>query len=131
MNVELIRDDASYNRAMKRLLQLMDLQSAENTPESDELEFVFLMIEHYELRTFPALTYDPDPIEEIEFHLDRLGLTRRDLIPILGSESRVSEILNRKRPLTLAMIRRLHKELGMSADVLLELTGPASLRKAS
>jgi HTH-type transcriptional regulator/antitoxin HigA len=82
------------------------------------LELLTLLVEAYEEQHYPITP--PDPIEAIEFHVERLGLSRRDLEPYIGSRARVSEILNRRRPLTLAMIRKLQAGLGIPAATLLQ-----------
>jgi HTH-type transcriptional regulator / antitoxin HigA len=87
------------------------------TPDGDLLEMLVILVEAYEEQHYPIAP--PDPIEAIEFHRERLGVTRRDLEPYIGSRARVSEILNRRRPLTLAMIRRLQAGLGIPAEILL------------
>ena len=88
------------------------------TPEGDLLEVLTILVEAYEEEHYPITP--PDPIEAIKFHMERMGLTRRDLEPYIGSRARVSEILNRRRPLTLAMIRRLQEGLGIPAETLLQ-----------
>ncbi len=88
------------------------------SPEGDRLDVLATLVEAYEERRFPIEA--PDPIEAIQFRMEQMGLTRKDLEPILGSRARVSEILNRKRPLTLPMIRRLAADLKIPADVLIQ-----------
>ena len=87
------------------------------TPEGDRLDVLVTLVEAYEARHHPVPP--PDPIDAIKFHMEQQGLTTKDLEPILGHRGRVSEVLNRKRPLTLAMIRRLHASLGIPAEVLI------------
>ena len=87
------------------------------TPEGDRLDVLATLIDAYEARHHPI--DPPDPIEAIRFRMEQQGLTRRDLEPLIGSRARVTEVLNRKRSLSIAMIRRLHTELGISADVLI------------
>jgi HTH-type transcriptional regulator/antitoxin HigA len=93
------------------------MDAAADTPEGDRLDLLATLIEHYETRHYPIET--PDPIAAIEFMMEQKGLTRRDLEPAIGSRGRVSEILTRKRPLTLAMIRELSPLLSLPADVLI------------
>jgi HTH-type transcriptional regulator/antitoxin HigA len=115
MNIKLLRSEADYQAALAKIDAIFDAQPG--TPKADELEVLILLVETYEDQHDPI--DPPDPIDAIEFHLDRLGLTRRDLEPYIGSRGRVSEILNRKRPLTMTMIRRLHQGLGIPAETLL------------
>jgi HTH-type transcriptional regulator/antitoxin HigA len=89
-----------------------------NTPEGDRLDVLSTLIEAYEARHWPI--DPPDPIDAIKARMAQHGLRPRDLEPLLGGRGRVSEVLNRKRPLTLAMIRRLHRELGIPAAVLVK-----------
>ena len=98
----------------------------DGSPENNELEVLLLLVKDYEDRAVPSP--DPDPIEYILFRMEQLKKTRRDLIPYIGSESKVSEVLARKRPLSLAMIRRLNEGLGIPAEVLIK---PIQLRKKS
>lgn len=127
VDFRILRTRAEYDVVMARLGELMDSDPAPGSPGEEEIELLVLLLEDYERKN--TLLPPPDPIEAILFRLDQMGKTRRDLIPILGSESRVSEVLNRKRPLTLAMIRRLHSELDIATDVLISLA--PTLRKAS
>jgi HTH-type transcriptional regulator/antitoxin HigA len=102
--------------ALKQVEQLFD--AAPNTPEGDRLEVLTTLIEAYEERHYSIPL--PDPVETILYHLDSRGISRRDLEPFIGSRARVSEVLNRKRPLTIGMIRKLHKGLGIPAEVLIQ-----------
>jgi HTH-type transcriptional regulator/antitoxin HigA len=115
MTVHLIRTEADHQRAIARISTLMSARPG--TPEFDELDALATLVEAYENKTLPM--DPPDPIAAIEFRMDQQGLTRKDLEPILGSRARVSEVMNGRRPLTLAMIRRLHDELGIAADILI------------
>jgi HTH-type transcriptional regulator/antitoxin HigA len=110
-----IRTQADYELALKQAEQLWGAQTG--TPEGDRLDVLATLIDAYEAKAFPI--DPPDPIEALQFRMESLGLTRRDLEPILGTRNRVSEVLNRKRPLSLAMIRRLHEALGIPADILI------------
>ncbi|HEY0882414.1 MAG TPA: transcriptional regulator, partial [Archangium sp.] len=87
------------------------------TPEHDALEVLALLVDDYERRTFPM--EDPDPVEAIRFRLEQAGMGPRDLVPILGSRSRVSEVLNHKRGLTVAMVRRLYDQLQIPMEALI------------
>jgi HTH-type transcriptional regulator/antitoxin HigA len=90
------------------------------TPEGDRLDILATLVQAYEARHFPIGA--PDPVEAIKFRMEQGGLTVKDLEPIIGRSNRVYEVLNHKRPLTLAMIRRLHRSLGIPAEVLIAQT---------
>lgn len=126
MNIKVIKEREDYTQAMARLAGLMDLDPKPGSEEENELELLALVVEDYERKAVP---FDqPDPVEAILFRLDQAGLMRKDLIPYIGSASKVSEVLSRKRPLSLAMIRKLHNGLGIPADSLLgaeQHVGPA------
>ncbi|MDY0019773.1 MAG: ImmA/IrrE family metallo-endopeptidase, partial [Anaerolineae bacterium] len=119
MKPKIIKNEADYQAALERLESLMDAQPG--TPEEDELELFAVLIETYEKDAFPIGL--PDPIAAIQFRMEQQGLTRKDLEPYIGSQSKVSEVLNRKRPLSLSMIRALHAGLGIPAEVLLHDPG--------
>jgi len=119
MNPKVLKTEAEYEQALTHLETLMDAQPG--TPQEEELELFAVLIENYEREHFPIGL--PDPIEAIQFRMEQGGLTRKDLEPYIGSQSKVSEVLNRKRPLSLAMIRALHKGLGIPAEVLLQEEG--------
>jgi HTH-type transcriptional regulator / antitoxin HigA len=128
MKPKLIKTQREYRSALRRAEELMDARAG--SAESDELELVAALIEIYEEEHEPVPP--PDPIEAIRFRMEQENLRPQDLAALIGSRSRVSEVLNRKRPLTLAMIRRLHRGLGIPADVLLgevATTSPRSARK--
>jgi HTH-type transcriptional regulator/antitoxin HigA len=116
MIIKPIKTEADYEAALKEVESLFDAKPCTN--EADRLEVLTTLIEAYEGKhyTIPL----PDPIEAIIYHMESRGLTRRDLEPFIGSRARVSEILNRKRPLTMEMIRNLHDKLGISAEVLIQ-----------
>jgi HTH-type transcriptional regulator / antitoxin HigA len=114
-----IRTEADYEAMLLRIESLMDAEAG--TPEADELEVLAMLVELYEEEHFPMSW--PDPIEAIRFRMDQAGLTARDLIPLLGSRAKVSEVLSGKRSLTLQMIRALHEHLGIPAEVLLRQPG--------
>ena len=124
MDIRPIRTEADYDAALAEVERLFEAQP--NTPEGDRLDLLTVLIEAYETRQYPIAP--PDPIEAILYYLESRGLTRRDLEPYIGSRARVAEILNRKRPLTLDMIRRLHTNLGIPAEVLIQpyATGDAA-----
>lgn len=115
MNIKLIRTKEELAAAFARLDQLWG--AASGTPEGDELEVLALLIEKYEDEH--CLMPPSDPIEAIKFRMEQQGLTQKDLEPFIGSSGRVSEVLNRKRKLSLAMIKRLHDGLHISYESLL------------
>ncbi|MEH6648836.1 MAG: ImmA/IrrE family metallo-endopeptidase [Motiliproteus sp.] len=114
---KIIRTDQEHEQALAHLMALMDMDPAPETSEADELDVLALLIERYEQEQFPIDL--PEPIEAIKFRMDQAELVQRDLIPYLGSASKVSEVLNGKRSLSLNMIRSLSEGLGISADVLI------------
>ncbi|TNM62864.1 helix-turn-helix domain-containing protein [Aliirhizobium smilacinae] len=116
-----IRNEADYNEAMALLKTLWG--AATGTPENDRLDLLVTLIDDYENLRHPMDL--PDPIDAILFRMEQQNLTRKDLESLLGSRGRVAEILNRKRPLSLDMIRRLHAELGIPAEVLIQPIRPA------
>jgi HTH-type transcriptional regulator/antitoxin HigA len=114
MDLKPIKTKRDYQAALKRADQLWDARAGSS--EADALDVLILLIADYEAKHFPIS--DPDPIQFLEYVMDSRGLTRKDLEPYLGSRGRVAEVLNRDRPLTLEMIRRLSDGLGLPADVL-------------
>lgn len=120
MEIRPIHDEASYKTALKEISSLMDLDPDVGTPDGDKLEILATLVESYETQHHPI--DPPDPIEAIKFRMEQAGLTPKDLEPIIGKRNRVYEILNRKRTLTLPMIRRLHRDLGISAESLINPT---------
>lgn len=119
MEHKIIKTEEEYKMAVDRLSSLMDAELG--TPEGEELELLAYLISNYENERFPISL--PDPVEAIKFRMEQQGLTQKELIPYLGSQSKVSEILNRKRPLTLTMIRNLHEGLEIPAEVLIQKAG--------
>lgn len=117
MNIKVIKSSNDYAQAMARLTALMALDPKADSKEDNELELLALVIEDYERKIAPPVA--PDPVEAILFRMDQMQLGRKELEPYIGSISKVSEVLSRKRPLSLSMIRRLHKGLGIPADVLI------------
>lgn len=115
MEITPIRTDADYRATLKEIEGLMAANP--NTPEGERLDVLVTLVEAFEARHFPLDL--PDPVDAIKFRMDQLGLTPKDLQPMIGRLNRVYEILNRKRPLTLAMIWRLHRELGVPAESLI------------
>ena len=118
MNVKIIKSAKDYEANMERLSVLMSLDPEPNSKEENELELLALVIQDFERQTVPPVK--ADPIESILFRMDQMQLTRKELIPFIGSISKVSEVLSRKRPLSLPMIRRLNQGLGIPADILIE-----------
>jgi HTH-type transcriptional regulator/antitoxin HigA len=114
MEIKPIRTDADHAAALRRIDSIMD--ALPGTPEGDELDVLATLVQAYEDRRFPI--DDPDPLAAIEFRMDQLGLTRKDLEPLLGPRGRVSEVLNGRRTLSLQMIRRLNRELGIPLESL-------------
>ena len=114
----LIHDDAEHAAALAELDRLLELGPRPDAPEADELHLLALVIEIYEQRRWPIAL--PDPVDAILFVMDQRGLTRRDLERYLGSRSRVSEVLSRKRSLSLRMIRELHEGLAIPLEVLVQ-----------
>lgn len=115
MTIKPIRNDDDLKRAFRRLEQIF--QAVEGSPQSDEREVLVTLIEAYENK---QVDFGPaDPVEAIKFRMEQDGLTPRDLEPFIGPSGRVSEVLNRKRPLSLRMIKRLHDGLGIPYERLL------------
>ena len=115
MKAKVIKNEADYEAALAYVATLMD--AAPGSAEEEELELFSLLVEQYEQEHYPIAP--PDPIDAILFRMEQEGLTRKDLAVYMGSASRVSEVLNRKRPLSLTMMRKVHEGLGIPADVLL------------
>jgi HTH-type transcriptional regulator/antitoxin HigA len=111
-----IRTEADHKTVLEEIERLFD--AVPGTPEGDQLEVLTLLVESYEEHHHPIPS--PDPVAALEYWMKSRGLTRRDLEPYLGSRARVAEILNRKRALTIEMIRRLHHELNIPAEILIQ-----------
>ncbi len=116
MDIRPIKTEADYRAALREAEYLWDAEPG--TPEGDQVEVLSTLIEAYEAKHHPIPA--PDPIAAILFMMEQKGLTRRDLEPAIGSRSRVSEILNRRRPLTLPMVRALSGLLNIPIDVLVQ-----------
>jgi HTH-type transcriptional regulator / antitoxin HigA len=129
LKIRPIKTETDYEAALARADELMDAEAG--SVEADELHVLAILIEAYEDQHYPM--NPPDPIEAIKFRMEQQGLTRKDLEPLIGSRTRVAEVLNRKRNLSIAMIRRLNAELGISAEILLRPTriAAAKPRKAA
>ena len=117
MDIAPIKSKRDYRRALKEIEGLMDAKR--NTPAGDRLDVLVTLVEAWEARYFPLDL--PDPVEAIKYHMEQKGLKPRDLAPFIGSRNRVYEVLGRKRPLTLKMIWRLHKGLGIPAESLIKV----------
>ena len=117
MDIHPIHTEADYRATLTEISALMDSDPEAGTPEWDRLDILSTLVVAYEARHFPVGM--PDPIEAIKFRMEQSGLSVKDLEPIIGKRKRIYEILNRKRPLTLPMIRRLHRVLGIPAEVLI------------
>ena len=115
MKPKLIKNAREYRMALSRVERLMD--AGRGTPQGDELELLATLVELYEDEHAPVLP--PDPVEAIRFRMEQSGMEAKDLVPFIGTRGRVSEVLHRRRPLTLNMIRRLHRGLGIPAELLL------------
>ncbi len=115
MKIMPIKDEGDYAAAVVEIDGLMDAEP--DTPEGDRLDVLTTLVADWE-ENHHAIE-EPDPIEAIVHRMEALGLERKDLEPMIGTRARVSEVLGRKRPLTIKMIRRLNKELRISADVLI------------
>lgn len=111
-----IRTKREHDAALKRVEALWNAKRG--TAAYDELEVLSILIEHYETIHYPVPS--ADPITAMEFRMEQMGLSRSDLAPLIGNRARVSEVLSKKRPLTLRMIRNLHKTLGIPAEVLIQ-----------
>lgn len=116
MRLRPIKSDADYRTALKRVEEIFEAKI--DTPEGDELEILGLMVDDYENKHFPIEA--PDPIEAIKIRMEDMQLKQVDLIPEIGGKSRVSEVLNRKRRLTVDMIRKLSPRLNLSSDLLIK-----------
>ena len=115
MHIRPIKTKADHRAALKEIERLMDAKPG--TPAGDRLDVLTTLVERYESQHEPI--EPPDPIDALSYYMESRGLKRRDLEPYLGSRARVAEVLNRRRPLTIEMIRKLHAGLGISADVLI------------
>ncbi|HEW98224.1 MAG: transcriptional regulator [Candidatus Parabeggiatoa sp. nov. 3] len=116
MEIKPIRVEADYEAALKEIEALFDARA--NTPEGDRLEVLSILVEAYENQHY-SIPY-PDPIEAIKYHLETRGLTRADLEPYIGNSVQVSDVLNKKHPLSIEMIRSLHAGLGILAETLIQ-----------
>lgn len=118
MTMKLIKTETQHQEALARLGELFDLDPDPGTAESDEIDVLALLIETYEKEVFPIDL--PSPVEAIKFRMDQQALAQKDLVPFIGSKSKVSEVLSGKRALSLNMIRKLHEGLGIPYEVLMQ-----------
>ncbi len=116
MNIKPIKTKKDHAQALKRVEALMTARA--NTPEGDELDILVTLVEAYEAKHYAIDA--PDPIAAIQHRMEALGMERKDLEPLLGSKSRVSEVLNRKRKLTMEMVRNLHENMQIPAEALIQ-----------
>jgi len=117
MNIHPIRTKADYKRALREVSAYFDNEPEPGSDDGDRFEILATLVEAYESKHFPIEA--PDPIEAIRFRMEQGGLTVKDLVPSIGQPNRVYEVLNRKRGLTLEMIRNLHRNLGIPAESLI------------
>lgn len=115
MDIRPIKTEQDYNSAIKRIEELWG--SKKDTLNGDELDLLVTLVESYEMKHFPIAP--PDPVDAIKFRMEQMGMSKEDMVKYLGSQSRVSEILNRKRKLTLKMVKSLYKGLKIPAEILL------------
>lgn len=115
MNIRPIRNNSDHESALKRIEALMSARK--DTAEGDELDVLATLVDVYEKEQFPIDS--PDPVEAIKFRMEQMGLERKDLEPFIGSRARVSEVLNKRRGLSLKMIRALHDELDIPLEALI------------
>lgn len=118
MEIHPIRTEEDYKVALREVSAFFDSDPAPGSASSDRFEVLLTLVEAYESKHFPIEL--PDPIEAIRFRMEQGGLTPKDLVPAIGRINRVYEILNRKRPLTLAMIWKLHQKFGIPAESLIQ-----------
>ena len=118
MNIQPIKTESDYNTALSNIEHLWGAPT--DTPEGDHLDILLVLVENYESKHYPI--GPPDPVEAIKFRMEQMNITRKELEPIIGTRGRVSEIFNRKRSLTLPMIRRLHNKLHIPLESLVHET---------
>ena len=124
MEIKPIKTKANYRAALKEIEALMTAER--DTPEGERLDVLVTLVEAYENKHYRLEL--PDPIEAIKFRMEQKGMTPKDLVPMIGRINSVYEVLNRRRPLTLAMSQRLHSELGIPAESLIK---PSDRRRAA
>ena len=126
MNIQPIRTEADYDAALAQIEQLWG--AVEGSAEGDRLDVLAVLVEHYETKHHPIAP--PDPVEAIKFRMAQMNLRRKDLEPLIGSRARVAEIINRRRALSMPMIRRLHYSLNIPLESLISV-GDDVLRRPS
>lgn len=115
MDIRPIKTEKDYNDSIKRIEELWGAKK--DTPQGDELDLLVTLVESYEIKLYPIAP--PDPVDAIKFRMEQMNMTKADMVKYLGSQSRVSEVLNRKRKLTLGMVKSLYKGLRIPAEILL------------
>jgi len=118
MNIKPIRTAKDHKAALAEISKLMEADPGTGTPKGDRLDVLVTLVQAYEAQHFPMAL--PDPVEAIKFRMEQQGLKPKDLEPMIGKSNRVYEVLNRKRPLTIGMIRKLHSGLGIPAQSLIQ-----------
>jgi len=118
MNIRPIHDESAYKAALREISALMDKDPELGTPDGDRLDIMATLVQAYEAQHYPIDL--PDPIEAIKFRMEQSGMGPKDLVPMIGQSNRVYEVLNRTRPLTLIMIRKLHEQMGIPAESLIK-----------
>ena len=126
MKIQPIRNDTNYEEALREIDSLWSDEP--NTPDGDRLEVLSILVEHYEDETYPIDR--PEPVEAIRYRMEQMDLSRSDVEHLFGGRSKVSEVFSGKRRLSLSMIRRLHSELGIPLEVLIQ-ESPSEHRRAS
>lgn len=124
MEIRAIRTEDDYLAALSEVSALIDLDPLADSPEGERLDVLGTLVQAYEVKHYPI--GPPDPIEAIKFRMDQSGLTVKDLVPYIGPLNRVYEVLSYKRPLSLAMIRRLNEGLHIPAEVLIRASEPVA-----
>jgi HTH-type transcriptional regulator/antitoxin HigA len=122
MEIRPIKTEEDYQAALHEVSAYFETEPAPGSAEGDRFEVLITLVESYEAKRYPIEL--PDPVEAIKFRMNQAGLTPKDLVPFIGRLNRVYEILNRKRPLTLRMIWKLHKKLGIPAECLIQPPKP-------
>ena len=117
MNIHPIRTESDYETALRMISAYVDNEPEPGSEDGDRFEILVTLVEAYEAKHYPI--EPPDPIDAIRFRMEQGGLTVKDLVPSIGQLNRVYEVLNRKRGLTLEMIRKLHRNLGIPAESLI------------
>ena len=115
MEIRPIKNEKDYNDSIRRIEELWGAKK--DTQQGDELDLLVTLVESYEMKHYPIAP--PDPVDAIKFRMEQMGMTRADMVKYLGSQSRVSEVLNGKRKLTLGMVKSLYKGLKIPAEILL------------